>query len=82
MRGAKAEESEGVAEELRNAFVNSGKYVVVDRTLTEKIVEEWKIQATLTEKEKAIQVGRVFNVQYIVSGKLLAFGGGDGRFLL
>jgi TolB-like protein len=75
-RGAKAEEAEGVAEEVRSAFTRSGQYTVVDRTLTDKILEEWERQQSgLNESKRAVQVGRLYNVRYIVTGKLIRFEG-------
>ena len=71
------EEAEAIAEELRRAFVKSGKYVVVDRTLTDQILKEWETQQSgLTEGEKAVKIGKLFNVQLIVSGKLNRFSSG------
>lgn len=71
------EEAESIAEELRQQFVNSGRYTVIDRTLTSKIAEEWATQQSgLTEREKAVQVGKLYNVQLLVTGKLNKFSGG------
>jgi TolB-like protein len=75
-RGAKPEEAEGVAEEVRSAFTRSGQYTVVDRTLTAKILEEWERQQSgLNESERAVPVGRLYNVRYIVTGKLIRYEG-------
>jgi N-acetylneuraminic acid mutarotase len=70
-------EAESVAEELRAAFVKSGQYTVVDRTLTSRIVKEWETQQSgLTDSDKALKVGKLYNVQFIVTGKLTKFSDG------
>lgn len=70
-------EASGIAEEIRRVFVSSKKFTVIDRTLTTKVMQEWAIQQSgLTDKEKAIKVGKLYNVQVIVTGKLLKFPGG------
>ncbi len=74
--GAK-EEAEAIAEELRKALVKSGQYVVIDRTLTAQILKEWETQQSgLTDSAKAVQIGKLYNVQLIVSGKLNKFSSG------
>ena len=71
------EEAGAIAEELRQAFVNSGRYIVIDRTLTDKILKEWETQQSgMTESDKAVKIGRLFNVQIIVTGKLTHFSSG------
>lgn len=71
------EEAEAVAEELRRVFVNSRRYVVVDRTLTDQITQEWATQQSgLTDGEKAVQVGRLYNVKMLVTGRLNRFSAG------
>ncbi|MCH8883322.1 MAG: hypothetical protein IIA41_07465, partial [SAR324 cluster bacterium] len=72
--GASQVEADAIAEKIRKVFVNSGEYTVIDRTLTSKILEEWEIQQSgLTDEEKAIRFGKLYNVQAIVTGKLLKF---------
>jgi len=69
-------QAEGIAEEMRSGFTRSGRYTVVDRTLTAKILEEWERQQSgLNEAERAIQVGKLYNVRYIVTGKVIAYEG-------
>ena len=70
-------EAEGISEEIRQAFVGSRKYTVVDRTLTRKVMQEWETQQSgVTDEERAITVGKLFNVQVIITGKLLRFPAG------
>ena len=72
-----ADEASAITEELRQAFVNSGRYVVIDRTLTGSILKEWETQQSgMTESDRAIKIGKLFNVQVIVSGKLTEFTSG------
>jgi TolB-like protein len=71
-RDATAAQAEAVAEEMRGGFTRSGRFTVVDRTLTAKILEEWERQQSgLNESERAIQVGKLYNVRFIVTGKLI-----------
>lgn len=71
------EEADAIAEELRGAFVKSGKYTVVDRTQTEQILKEWETQQSgLTDDQKAIKIGKLHNVKLIVTGKLNKFASG------
>jgi TolB-like protein len=71
------QEAEAITEELRRAFVQSGQFVVIDRTLTDQILKEWELQQSgLTEAEKAVKIGKLFNVQVIVTGKLNRFASG------
>ena len=71
------EEAGAIAEELRQVFVNSGRFVVIDRTLTDKILKEWETQQSgMTERDKAVKIGKLFNVQIIVTGKLTQFSSG------
>ena len=70
------DEAEAVAEEIRNAFVKSGRYQVVDRTLTAKIFDEWAMQQSgATEQDRAQRIGKLYTVRNIVTGKLNRFAG-------
>jgi TolB-like protein len=71
------EEADAVAEEVRAAFVKSQRYVVVDRTMTDKIFEEWALQQSgATEADNAVRVGKLFAVKSLVTGKLSRFSSG------
>lgn len=77
------QEAEAIAEELRKILVKSEKYVVIDRTLTTQVLKEWETQQSgLTDREKAIRIGKLFNVQLIVSGKLHKFSSGGWQVSL
>ncbi|MEE8395525.1 MAG: hypothetical protein V3S29_05680 [bacterium] len=70
-------EAEAISEEISKVFVHSKKFTVIDRTLTGKIMEEWALQLSgVTDEKKALKVGKLYNVQAIVTGKLLKFPGG------
>lgn len=69
---------EGAAAELsiRNAFVNSGKYSVLDRENMDKVLIERTIASDgLYDKDKASDIGRVLNVHHIMVGTLMKFQG-------
>lgn len=75
-------ELEGEAAELsiRNAFVNSGKYEVLDRENMDKILIERTIASDgFYDKEKASDIGKVLNVHHIMVGTLMKF---QGDFLM
>jgi len=76
-RGASKIEAEAIAEEIRRIFVKTGKYSVIDRTLTNKIMREWETQQSgITDENKAVEIGKLFNVKILVTGKLHKFPGG------
>ncbi len=76
-RGASEVEAEAITEEMRRIFVKTGRYIVIDRTLTSQILKEWETQQSgVTDEGKAIQIGKLFNVTNIVTGKLHKFPGG------
>jgi len=75
------DERTAVAEEIRTRVVKSGTFVVVDRTLTQTIQKEWETQQVgITEDKKAVKIGKLYNVKYIITGKLNSFG--DERWQL
>ena len=70
--------AEGVAAEdqLRNELVKKRVYTVVDRAQTEKVLKELHFQQVgLTEQDKALKLGKLLNVQLIVTGRLTALTG-------
>lgn len=73
---------EGAAAELsiRNAFVNSAKYKVLDRENMDKVLIERTIASDgLYDKDRATDIGRVLNVHFIMVGTLMKF---EGDFLM
>lgn len=72
------EEADAVAEKIREVFVVSEQYTVVDRTMTKMILQEWERQETgHTEVERSIKIGEIYNVKLIVTGKLSRFQDGS-----
>ena len=70
--------AEGIAAEdqLRNELVKKRVYTVVDRAQTEKVLKELHFQQVgLTEQDKALKLGKLLNVQLIVTGRLTALTG-------
>lgn len=71
------EEADAVTEEIRADYVHSRRYVVVDRTLTDKIMDEWALQQSgVTEQANTVRVGKLFTVKTLVTGKLNEFSQG------
>ncbi|MBI4667705.1 MAG: four helix bundle protein [Elusimicrobia bacterium] len=71
LRAVNVSETEAVtvSEFLRTGLVNTGTFRVIDRANMEKIMTEQKFQQTgCTSEECAVQMGKVLNVQKIVTG--------------
>ena len=69
---AKSSEGSSISEEIRAAFVNSNRYTVIDRTLTNKIMKEWDTQQFETaDRDRAIKIGKLYNISQFVTGKLI-----------
>lgn len=70
-----SETIEGLMLFIENSFVNSGKVRVIDRKNIEKITEEYRFQSTsLTDEETAVEIGKLANADYIVTGALSKVG--------
>ena len=66
---------EGLLLFLENSFVNSGKVRVIDRQNIQKITEEYQFQSTsLTDEDTAVEIGKLANADYIVTGALSKVG--------
>lgn len=69
----KADDSERAAatEQLRNELVNLKVYTVLDRAQTESVLGELAFQqGGFTDPSQVIEVGKLLNVEYIVTGRL------------
>jgi len=70
-RNVSTVESAVVADYLRQEFVRSGKFSVVDRKNMELILKEQKFQQTgCTAEMCAVKIGKILNVKMIVVGSL------------
>ena len=66
---------EGLLLFIENSFVNSKKVRVIDRKNIEKITEEYQFQSTsLTDEDTAVEIGKLANADYIVTGALSKVG--------
>ncbi len=68
-------EAEGAAvtNQLRSELVNLRVFTVLERSQTEAVLEELAFQQVgVTDPGRAARIGRLLNVQYIVTGRLTA----------
>ncbi|MEE8396097.1 MAG: CsgG/HfaB family protein [bacterium] len=62
-----------LVDKLRSDLVKTGRFTVLDRAQSDKIVDELaRQQQGLTDEKTAIQIGKQFNVQRIVTGRIAA----------
>jgi hypothetical protein len=70
------ETASGIIVFVENAFVNVGKVRVVDRKNIDKIVSEYKFQASgLVDESTAIEIGKLSGADIIVMGSINRVGG-------
>ncbi|MBI4668914.1 MAG: hypothetical protein HY747_06985 [Elusimicrobia bacterium] len=68
-RGLSEIETGALSDFFRSALVNTNAFIVVDRVNMEKILIEQKFQQTgCTTEECAVQIGKILNVQKMVTG--------------
>ena len=61
---------------IRDVFVNSGKYDVLDRDNLATVLTEQEIGiSSFSSKDSAVRVGEILNVNFIVVGTLMQFQG-------
>jgi len=77
MTGAVTDETvDGLLLFIENAFVNSGRVVVVDRKNIDSIVEEYEFQrSAMTDESTAVEIGKMANAELIVTGAVTSVGG-------
>ena len=74
LEGVKADEAETFAltERLREEMLRSGRFVLVDRSQMDAVLNEQALQQSgCTEQECAVQVGQILGVRRIVAGKVI-----------
>jgi TolB-like protein len=69
--GIDKELGKAVAELLRSCFVDTGKFIVVDKTTLDKTILEKKITAT---EQTGIELGKLLNTDFVVDGSILKIG--------
>jgi len=75
-RNVSAMDATVVSDLLRTGLVNTEKFNVVDRANMQQILAEQKFQITgCTSQECAVQMGKLLNVQLIVTGAVTKLGG-------
>jgi hypothetical protein len=70
--GASEPEAQALTDRLREVLLDSGQFVLVDRSQMEAVLEEQALQQTgCTSQECAVQVGRILGVRKLVAGKVV-----------
>ena len=68
--GVSKAEASAMSERLREEMLRSGRFILVDRSRLEAVIEEQSLQQTTCQGEScAVAVGRVLGVSQIVTGK-------------
>jgi len=71
--GISTAESAAVTDQMRNDLVNLRKFVVLDRSQTQKVIDELAFQQEgLTDPDQAAKIGKILNVEFIVTGRVTA----------
>ena len=64
-------ERKAVTNQFRSDLVNTGAFIVLDRAQTEAVLGELAFQQQgVTDPGEAARIGRLLNVQYIVTGRI------------
>ena len=67
--------TKGLSDSLRTSFFKTGKFIILDRSKMEDIFKEQKLQLSgCTSNECAVEIGKILNVRYIVSGSVVKIG--------
>ncbi len=60
-----------LTERIREIFVNSNQYKVIDRNTINLVIEEQKFQLSdLVDAERTVKIGKLLGAQFIVTGNL------------
>lgn len=69
-------EASKISELIRSEMINSGQYIVLERTQVDKILKEQGFQMTgCTDVTCAVQVGKMLSARKILVGTVMRFGG-------
>ena len=65
-----------ISEWMISGLAKTGKFVLLEQVLLQKVVEEQELQSThlVDEKKMAAEIGRLYGVKAIVSGTVLKWG--------
>ncbi len=73
--GISKKEARVLTERITSQMISCGKYTVLDRNNTDKILDEMKFQSSgCTDTQCAIEVGKILNAHYILVGSVSSFG--------
>jgi hypothetical protein len=64
-----------ISEIIRTKFVERGKYIVVERSLLNQVIEEQNLQQTgLIDKATAVEIGKIIGADYVIIGSIVKMG--------
>lgn len=74
--GVSPAEVAAITDQMRTDLVNLRKFVMLDRTQTEKVIDELAFQQEgLTDSNQAAKIGKILNVEFIVTGRVTSLDG-------
>lgn len=74
--GISKAEATAVADQMRNDLVNLRVFTVLDRAQTEQVLNELAFQqGGMTDPGKAAEIGKMLNVEFIVTGRVTSLQG-------
>lgn len=62
----------GLPKGLPKTYRKMDEFAIADRVLTEKLIEEWSRAATISQQKRGKKLGRLYDVQLMVAGKVHA----------
>jgi TolB-like protein len=69
--GIDKELGKAIAELMRSCFIDTGKYIVIDKNSIDKTIQEKKITAT---EQTGIDLGKLLNTDFVVDGSIVKIG--------
>jgi TolB-like protein len=74
--GVTPAEAAAVTDQLRSDLVRIKAFTVLDRAQTQAVLNEMALQQTgVTDPNQAVRIGKLLNVEYIVTGRITALTG-------
>ncbi|MCX7919128.1 MAG: hypothetical protein N3A72_05875 [bacterium] len=69
--GIDKELGKAIAELMRSCFIDTGKYIVIDKNSIDKTIQEKKITAS---EQTGLDMGKLLNSDYVVDGSIVKIG--------
>lgn len=74
-------DTESITDTIRSKLIKSGKFRFIDRTTDDETIAEMKTQqeSGLVDQSKAVQIGKQFGAEYILTGNISEIQQGNER---